>query len=215
MSGRRDEQAAESRARILRVATALFAERGFHGTSTREIAAAAGLNVATVNYHVGGKEALYRAVFERIAREERALLADLLLAVDEQVLADRAALRAALERLIDGFVAFTTLRPEVPRLWMRRWLDGRAGSDGIEVEFSLPVFRALRDLLDGARAAGTIDAAPVDVQMFLLSFTWMLYGFFTRGPLDWEAARLDPFDAAEIAALKAFLHDYLCRMLGL
>ncbi|NUR62250.1 MAG: helix-turn-helix transcriptional regulator [Catenulispora sp.] len=40
----------ESRDRIVTAATTLFAEHGYDGTSTRQIAAEAGLNMATVNY---------------------------------------------------------------------------------------------------------------------------------------------------------------------
>ena len=43
-------------------ATALFAERGFHGTTVRDIAERAGANVAAGNYHYGSKKALYLEV---------------------------------------------------------------------------------------------------------------------------------------------------------
>lgn len=50
---------------ILNAAEALFAERGFALTSLRHITAAAGVNLAAVNYHFGSKQALIKAVFER------------------------------------------------------------------------------------------------------------------------------------------------------
>ena len=43
-------------------AASLFAERGFHATSVREIAQRAGVNVASGNYHYGSKKALYLEV---------------------------------------------------------------------------------------------------------------------------------------------------------
>ena len=51
--------------RILDAAERLFAERGFAATSLRSITAAAGVNLAAVNYHFRSKEALLEAVFTR------------------------------------------------------------------------------------------------------------------------------------------------------
>ena len=42
---------------------ALFAQQGFAKTSTREIAEAAGTNIAAISYYFGDKAGLYRAVF--------------------------------------------------------------------------------------------------------------------------------------------------------
>lgn len=53
----------ESRQRLLHAALALFAEKGFAKTSTREIAQAAGANIAAISYYFGDKAGLYRAVF--------------------------------------------------------------------------------------------------------------------------------------------------------
>ncbi|HEY8094893.1 MAG TPA: TetR/AcrR family transcriptional regulator [Methylobacter sp.] len=47
---------------LLDHATDVFAERGFEGSSVREITRRATVNQASINYHFGGKEALYREV---------------------------------------------------------------------------------------------------------------------------------------------------------
>lgn len=52
---------ARSRQRLLLAGTRLFAERGFDATSTRDIAQAAGANVAAISYYFGDKAGLYRA----------------------------------------------------------------------------------------------------------------------------------------------------------
>lgn len=54
---------AEARAQLLLAALRLFAEKGFAKTSTREIALAAGANIAAISYYFGDKAGLYRAVF--------------------------------------------------------------------------------------------------------------------------------------------------------
>ena len=56
-------EAAESgilttRQRILRVASALFAQKGYHGTSTREIATAVGIQQPSLFHHFESKEAI-------------------------------------------------------------------------------------------------------------------------------------------------------------
>ena len=51
--------------RILGAAESLFAQRGFDGASLRQLTAAAGVNLAAVNYHFGSKEKLVEQIFRR------------------------------------------------------------------------------------------------------------------------------------------------------
>jgi len=63
-----------TRHRLTEAAERLFADHGYAETSVREITTEAGTNVASVNYHFGSKQGLYRQVFEsRLAemREQR------------------------------------------------------------------------------------------------------------------------------------------------
>jgi AcrR family transcriptional regulator len=53
-----------TRARVLKVAARLFAERGFRKVTVRDICTAADANVAAVNYHFRDKMGLYREVLE-------------------------------------------------------------------------------------------------------------------------------------------------------
>jgi AcrR family transcriptional regulator len=59
----------QTRERIIAAAEALLAERGFHGTSMRDVAGAAELPLASTIYHFAKKEQLYRAVLEGIAEQ--------------------------------------------------------------------------------------------------------------------------------------------------
>jgi AcrR family transcriptional regulator len=49
---------------ILFAAEKLFAEKGFEGTSTREIAKAANVNISMISYYFGSKEKLYEKLVE-------------------------------------------------------------------------------------------------------------------------------------------------------
>ena len=56
--GPRPARGRPTRERILDSAEKLFARRGFHGVSVRDITQDAGVDVALVNYHFGTKQAL-------------------------------------------------------------------------------------------------------------------------------------------------------------
>jgi len=87
------------RDRILNAAERLFARRGFHGVSVREIARAARVDVALVSYHVGKKAELFEAVLLRraeVLNEERVRLL-------EECIAAAAPEPPSIEAVIDAF----------------------------------------------------------------------------------------------------------------
>ncbi|GAO41268.1 TetR/AcrR family transcriptional regulator [Flavihumibacter petaseus] len=55
----------EKQGQILTTAESLFSEKGFDGTSVRDIAEKAGVNVAMISYYFGSKEKLMETIFER------------------------------------------------------------------------------------------------------------------------------------------------------
>jgi AcrR family transcriptional regulator len=60
-----DPTSADTKTRILDAAELLFTAHGFEATSLRSLTAAAGVNLAAVNYHFGTKEELFQAVLTR------------------------------------------------------------------------------------------------------------------------------------------------------
>jgi len=54
---------------IINTAEKLFANRGYDGTSVRDIAEEAGVNIAMISYYFGSKEKLIQALFEERTRD--------------------------------------------------------------------------------------------------------------------------------------------------
>jgi TetR/AcrR family transcriptional regulator, cholesterol catabolism regulator len=72
------EPAETTAARILRVATELFAQKGFHGTGVQELSEATGLARGALYYHIKSKDQLLyevlRAPHEQVVARARAVL---------------------------------------------------------------------------------------------------------------------------------------------
>ena len=64
----------DKRAHIIDTALQLFSEQGFEGTSIRDIAEKASVNVAMVNYYFGSKEKLFEKLVEYKSAVTRGLL---------------------------------------------------------------------------------------------------------------------------------------------
>lgn len=60
-----EADSADTRTRLLDAAEELFGQHGFSGASLRAITAAAGANIAAVNYHFGNRAALVQEVIAR------------------------------------------------------------------------------------------------------------------------------------------------------
>ncbi|MCG8668019.1 MAG: TetR family transcriptional regulator [Pseudomonadales bacterium] len=73
---RREEAAQDKVARILAAATALFAERGFHGTAVPEVAKQAGVGAGTIYRYFENKEDLVNAVFRHAKQKLKLYLSE-------------------------------------------------------------------------------------------------------------------------------------------
>ncbi len=77
MARPKNADSADTKRRILAAARALVSEHGIEGTSTRDVADAAGVNVATLHHHFGSKEGLHQACIEDMYAELSVLSAQL------------------------------------------------------------------------------------------------------------------------------------------
>ncbi len=93
-----------TRERILDAALDLFGERGLTGTTVRDIASRANVNVAAISYHFGGKEELYQAVAAMVISGIEARVRQRAAASLDVRPADAASALAALEKLLETVV---------------------------------------------------------------------------------------------------------------
>lgn len=97
----------DTKIRILNGAEQMFAREGFHHTSLRALTSLAAVNLASVNYHFGSKEALLQAVIERrllplnAIREEKIEAVLALAKQDSRLPMTKDLLRAFIEPTLD------------------------------------------------------------------------------------------------------------------
>jgi AcrR family transcriptional regulator len=66
----------DTKKRIVEASTYLFGVKGFDGTSTREIAKLAGVNIASLNYHFRSKQGLHQEVTACVIEEFKTKIAN-------------------------------------------------------------------------------------------------------------------------------------------
>ncbi len=111
----RDGDPEETRREILKAAEQSFASHGYVGATTRHVASQASVNVATLHYHFGNKEGLYRAVLAHVADGEIPALPETGAPVER------------FTRLVEGLVEQAVARPSLPRLALLNRLAGPGG----------------------------------------------------------------------------------------
>ena len=177
-----------TRGKILATALQVFAERGFDGARTRDIAEQAGANLGLITYYFQNKETLWReAVTHAFAELQRELLAAAAAAAggDE---------RRQLEHLVRTFVRFVARRPEFMRLMndegkrdspRMRWLVDR---------FVKPMREGLRELIERGQARGFLPAGdPVSLHYIVLGAAGLV---FSQAPECRRLMGVDPTDEA-------------------
>ena len=189
------EAPASTKARILVAAEAVFAAKGFDGASTREIAAAAGVNISSLHYHWESKETLYFAVFEHVYDRIVALVRS---SIPDASL-DRPASREVVDEVMGRLYDFFADNPTIPRLMVRRLLETTAGTSDIEREILLPAWRRFATwTYDLSRVVSAEDAPILMLTVHSVLLLFMLdsqqfaglLGGSVRGPA--MRARLRP-----------------------
>ena len=138
----------QTRMALMMAGIRLFGAKGFEATSTREIAAAANANIASIAYHFGGKEGLRLACAEMVARRIQGVVGPALQAIDPGD--DPAAAQRAFERVIMEVTDFMLGQVEardIAGFMVREMGTPGIVLDKVYADFILPVHRSLCVLL--------------------------------------------------------------------
>lgn len=132
---------------IMRTALEIFSQKGYNGSSVRDIAMASNVNLAMINYYFGSKLQLLEAIFEQMTELSKSH-------IDSYIFDESLAPIEKLEKIIDGYTHFAIENSDFMILLMRQQLS--AGNDKIdEFIFSLKFryWRIFHSALEEAKKA--------------------------------------------------------------
>lgn len=202
------QEASPTEVRLLEAAAQVFAERGYDGATVREVVRRARANVAAVNYHYGGKQALYAATLRWAARLEEGGARETLLE-----LARRADLPPG-ERLeqVVALLARTLLAPQ-PQ-WHRRLLlnEMAAPTEALGAlvrEAVAPVFAALA----GVVAPFLPGADPERLRLTVMSIVGQVLYHRVAAPVALTLLEQPAYDEALVGRVAAHIARFTRRSL--
>lgn len=199
------ERGKETETRILDAGEVVFARLGFAGSSTQEIAAAAGVTKAMIHYYFDSKERLYRAVLDRI-------LFELIRLVQEVTVAEEGRVQR-LENFIFLFVDFVARHPHFGRLTtMGMGSEGRY-FEGIVTTFFRPLFQQGVEFIEEGIAEG--EFRQVDAPQLLLSIYNVAMGYCADAHFISLMTEEDALGEERLRACRTTLRDMVFRYLGL
>lgn len=162
-----EPESSSTKERLLQVAKELFARKGFHGTSTREITQRAGTNLSSLYFHWQSKENLYIAVYRQLFQLLAALaqeVVDLL----EDGLRSHKPLEEVIEPVTDRVFTFFEANRELARLNLHRVLEDGALAVQIEEEFESPLYQAVARCYQRLTEEGLIEVKDPELLPFTL-----------------------------------------------
>jgi AcrR family transcriptional regulator len=160
--------AEDRRLQILRVAVSLFSQRGFGGTTTKEIAQASGVSEAMVFRHFATKQELYTAILDHKAcsgdaMNPEAMVAEALKEKDD---------RAVFERLALGALEHHECDPEFQRLLLHAALEGHELAQMFFEKFVRRVYELLGNYVTERQRDGAMVA--MDPAIVVRAFIGMI-----------------------------------------
>ncbi|HEX7816221.1 CerR family C-terminal domain-containing protein [Dyella sp.] len=199
----------ETRQRIIDAAIQLFGAHGFDGASTRDIAAAAGVNAPSLQYYFESKEGLYKACAQHITDELQARYAPAMKHASEVLKGD-----PDVEVLIDAYHRFqrltldTVLSPDhFSRGLIGRELAGESpkiASEMLHKKMKTPINRLLLGLLSRIMHTRPDDTIT---RIRMLTLKGLMMAFYYPPGACLEMLRWKEIDDAKGALIRADVQE--------
>ena len=206
---RRAHSARATRDLILDAAERRFAERGFAGVSTRELAADAGLrNQASLYDHFRNKRALYEAVLARGVDPVVAVIAASGSA--QRTASGGVAAAGGPDAFVDLLLDYLVEHPHLPRLIQRAALD-----DSRYLRSALP--RLLRPLYaQGMRVLAETEGLwqAGELPHLAMGLYQLIFGYFASAKLLETVLDGDPLSPVLMARQRRFVKAAVNQLLG-
>ena len=161
--------------KIVAAATPLFARKGFAAVSVKELADAAGVNIALISYYFGGKENLYAVVLNR----QFALMAELLDTISKENLAPMDRIR----RFAYSLVEVHRKAPFIDQLFYGEKINPTGCFDTILMKAAARVHCFLRNCITEAIALGQFRP-DLDVDFAALNLGGNIHYYFCTQPFN-------------------------------
>jgi AcrR family transcriptional regulator len=160
--------AEDRKLQILQVAVTLFSQRGFGGTTTKEIAQAAGVSEAMVFRHFATKQELYSEILDHKACSGDSMNPEQMVAEALKHKDDR----AVFERLALGALDHHECDPEFQRLLLHSALEGHELAEMFFEKFIRRVYELLGGYITERQRDGAM--VKVDPAIVVRSFIGMI-----------------------------------------
>ena len=140
--GKRAAQGRATRGQLIEVATGLFAEHGYEGTSIEAVLSAAGVSRGALYHHFAGKEALFEAVVSAVSEQVTVELTEAVRGCADPLDAMRTAAIAWIDLAADPVIQRVVLVDAPSVLGWDRW---RAMDDGRTLGAMRAMLQAISD----------------------------------------------------------------------
>jgi TetR/AcrR family transcriptional regulator len=178
------EKRSETVTRILEAAMHVFSEAGFGSTRVDEIARRAGVNKATIYYHIGNKETLYAEVIHGIIGN----IADMIAVGIQEAQSPEEKLRTYIRNIARSI----DQNPQIPPIMMREIASGGQNFPEVVAKDVARIIGIVTDILDEGFEKGVfIETNPFILHMMVIGAVMFYQASIPiRARLNWIPERV-------------------------